>query len=45
MHIVFLFRISLYAGELRSSAEGQMEWMMLEQMRAGQMTLGMEKYM
>ena len=45
LYIVFLFRTSLYAGELRSSAEGQMEWMTLDQMRAGQMAPNMEKYL
>lgn len=45
LYIVFLFRTNLYAGELRSSAEGQMEWMTLGQMRAGQMAPNMEKYL
>lgn len=45
LYIVFLFRTSQYTGELRSSAEGQMEWVMLEQMRAGKMAPNMEKYL
>lgn len=45
LYIVFLFRTSLYAGELRSSVNGQMEWMTLDQMRAGQMAPNMEKYL
>ena len=45
LYIVFLFRTSPYAGELCSSAEGQMEWMTLDQMRAGQMAPNMEKYL
>lgn len=45
LYIVFLFRTSLFYGELRSSREGAMEWMTLDQMRAGQMAPNMEKYL
>lgn len=43
MYIVFLFRTKQFTGELRSSEEGQMEWMLLDQMRAGKMIPNMEK--
>lgn len=43
-YIVFMFRTSTFTGELRSSAEGRMEWMTLEKMRAGQMAPHMEEY-
>ena len=32
-YIVFLFRTSSYTGELKSSAERQMEWMTLDEIR------------
>lgn len=45
LYIVFLFRTCQFSGELRSSREGEMEWMMLAQMRAGKMAPNMEKYL
>jgi len=44
-YIVFLFQSSSYTGEVKSSAEGRMEWMTLEEMRSGQLAPNMEKYM
>ena len=43
-YIVFLFRTSSYTGELKSSAEGQMEWMTLDDMRKGGLAPHMEQY-
>ena len=43
-YIVFMFRTSTYRGELISSAEGKMEWMMLEDMRKGGLAPHMEEY-
>ena len=43
-YIVFLFRTSSYTGELKSSAEGQMEWMTLDDMRKGCLAPHMEQY-
>lgn len=43
-YIVFMFRTSSWQGDLRSSAEGQMEWMTLDEMRAGRMAPHMEEY-
>ena len=34
-YIVFIFRTSTFTGELKSSAEGRMEWMTLDEMRRG----------
>ena len=45
LYIVFLFRTRQFSGELRSSREGEMEWMSLDQMRAGKMAPNMEKYL
>ena len=44
-----LFRLLLYVaeeyeGELHSSEEGDVAWMTLDEMRAGQMVEGMELY-
>jgi len=44
-YIVFMFRTSSWQGELKSSAEGKMEWMMLDEMRAGKMAPHMEEYL
>ena len=43
-YIIFMFRTSSFSGELKSSSEGTMEWMTLEQMRAGTLAPHMEKY-
>ncbi|MBQ7179584.1 MAG: NUDIX domain-containing protein [Victivallales bacterium] len=43
-YIVFMFRTSIYSGELQSSAEGKMEWMTLEDMRKGGLAPHMEEY-
>jgi len=44
-YIVFLFRATSFSGELKSSTEGRMEWMSLDEMRAGEMAPNMEKYL
>jgi len=44
-YIVFMFRTSTYTGKLTSSAEGRMEWMTLDQMRAGKLAPHMDKYL
>ena len=44
-YIVFMFRTSSWQGELKSSAEGKMEWMTLDEMQAGQMAPHMEEYL
>ena len=43
-YIVFLFRTSTYTGVLDSSAEGQMEWMPLDEMLHGSLAPHMEQY-
>ena len=43
-YIVFMFRTATYTGELRSSAEGRMEWMTLDEMRKGGLAPHMEEY-
>ncbi|MBR6075625.1 MAG: NUDIX domain-containing protein [Victivallales bacterium] len=43
-YIVFLFRTSSFTGELKSSAEGRMEWMTLDDMRRGGLAPNMEEY-
>ena len=43
-YIVFLFRTSTYTGVLDSSAEGQMEWMPLDEMLHGGLAPHMEQY-
>ena len=43
-YIVFMFRTSTFTGELKSSAEGQMEWMTLDEMRKGGLAPHMEEY-
>ena len=43
-YIVFMFRTSTFTGELKSSAEGQMEWMRLDEMRRGGLAPHMEEY-
>ncbi len=43
-YIVFMFRTSAFTGELKSSAEGRMEWMTLDEMRAGGLAPNMEEY-
>lgn len=43
-YIVFMFRTSSFTGELKSSSEGAMEWMTLEQMRTGKLAPHMEQY-
>ncbi|NLT46228.1 MAG: NUDIX domain-containing protein [Thermotogaceae bacterium] len=44
-YIVFMFRTSTYTGELKSSAEGRMEWMTLDEMRRGELAPHMEEYL
>ena len=43
-YIVFLFHTSSFTGELKSSAEGRMEWMTLDDMRRGGLAPNMEEY-
>ena len=43
-YIVFMFRTSTFTGELKSSAEGRMEWMTLDEMRKGCLAPHMEEY-
>ena len=43
-YIVFMFRTSTFTGELKSSAEGRMEWMTLDEMRRGGLAPHMEAY-
>ena len=43
-YIVFMFRTSAFAGEVKSSAEGRMEWMTLDEMRKGGLAPHMEEY-
>jgi hypothetical protein len=43
-YIVFLFRTSNFTGKLKSSAEGRMEWMTLDDMRRGGLAPNMEEY-
>lgn len=44
-YIVFMFQSSDFSGQLISSSEGRMEWMTLEQMRAGKLAPFMEHYL
>lgn len=44
-YMVFMMITNSYTGELKSSEEGLMEWMTLEEMRAGGMAPNMEKYL
>ena len=44
-YIVFLFRTSSFTGKLKSSAEGRMEWMTLDDMRRGGLAPHMEQYL
>ena len=43
-YIVFMFRTSTFTGELKSSAEGRMEWMTLDEMCRGGLAPHMEEY-
>jgi 8-oxo-dGTP diphosphatase len=43
-YIVFMFRTSTFTGEPKSSAEGRMEWMTLDEMRKGGLAPYMEEY-
>ena len=44
-YIVFLFQTSSFFGELKSSAEGRMEWMTLDEMKKGKLAPNMERYL
>ena len=44
-YIVFMFRTNTFTGKLKSSAEGQMEWMTLDEMRNGSLAPHMEQYL
>ena len=44
-YIIFCFKASAFTGELKSSAEGAMEWMSLEEMKRGPLAPNMEKYL
>lgn len=41
-YVVLLYTASRYSGDLADSEEGPMQWMTLEEMRAGKMVSGME---
>lgn len=43
-YLVLLYVATEYEGELHSSEEGDVRWMTIEEMRAGQMVDGMELY-
>lgn len=43
-YIVFMFLTHTFTGELKSSAEGRMEWMTLDEMRHGGLAPNMEEY-
>jgi len=43
-YLVLLYTATEYEGELHSSEEGDVRWMTIEEMRAGQMVDGMELY-
>ena len=43
-YLVLLYVAEEYEGELHSSEEGDISWMTLDEMRAGQMVEGMELY-
>ena len=44
-YIVFMFDADAFSGQLCSSDEGRMEWMTLDQLRAGRMAPFMEQYL
>ena len=44
-YFVFLFKTSSYTGELKGSAEGNVKWMMLDEMLSGKLTPNMKKYL
>lgn len=44
-YIVFMFRTCSFTGVLKSSAEGRMEWMTLDEMRRGGLAPHMEEYL
>ena len=44
-YIVFMFRTSAFTGELKSSTEGRMEWMTLDEMRRGGLAPHMVEYL
>ena len=44
-YIVFLFLSTVFTGELKSSAEGQVAWMTLDEMQSGKLAPNMEKYL
>ena len=41
-YVVLFYKTDEYSGELRSSEEGEMKWMSLEEMRQGKMAVDME---
>ena len=43
-YLVLLYTATEYEGELHSSEEGEVKWMTIDEMRAGQMVDGMELY-
>lgn len=44
-YIVFLFKAGEYTGELKSSCEGRMEWMTVEEMKSGKLAPCMDRYL
>ena len=43
-YLVLLYTADSYEGELRDSEEGDVQWMTIDEMRAGRMVEGMEHY-
>ena len=44
-YIIFCFKASKYSGTLRSSREGEMTWMTLDEMLSGALAPNMDKYL
>jgi len=44
-YFVFLFKTSSFSGELKSSREGSVSWMALQEMLAGHLAPNMKKYL
>ena len=43
-YIVFLFKTNTYTGTLKDSAEGNVRWMTLDEMRSGNLAPNMDRY-
>lgn len=44
-YFVFLFKTSSYSGELQGSSEGNVKWMTLDEMLAGELAPNMKQYL